>query len=731
MLANKRSEPPTTTASGLPWVMRLDDERAAYAIASAHGIPELVARIIAARGVTQEQAADYLNPTLRASLPDPSHLKAMDEAVGRVMLAIANKETIAVFGDYDVDGATSSALLTRYFRDLGITIRNYIPDRMKEGYGPTIAAFDTLIDEGASLIITVDCGTLAFQPIAHAKGRGVDVVVLDHHTAESRLPDALTVNPNRLDDDSTHGTLAAVGVTFLFLVALNRKLRANGYFRSPPEGEPESQRRSGGGYPSTHTDHARDMRKEPTPWEATLWHRIRDNQLGGYKFRRQQPIGRYIVDFVNSEKGVIVELDGSQHQQQTERDAERDAFLRGQGYQMIRVWNNALDEDIGAVLEGILAMLEAAPHRIASGSATPPQGGSEKSEPDLLSLLDIVALGTVADVVPLKGLNRVLVTQGLKVMAKRANPGLSALMDVSRLDEPPNTFHCGYLLGPRINAGGRVGEAGMGMRLLTTDDTLEAQDLAQRLDRYNEERRAIETSVLEQAMQLAEAQANLPVMLLAGVGWHPGVIGIVAARIKEKWQRPAAIVALEHGIGKASARTVGGADIGAAVHAAVAQGLIVAGGGHAMAAGFTAREDQLEALHSFLCDRLGAAVTDYAAGRRIKLDGWITASGATLELIDLIERAGPYGAGNPSPRFGIRDALIVDKQVMKEKHLRLVLADPGSKGRLTAVAFHVEGTTLGQALVGRNKLHLAGELKRNRWQGRESVQFLIDDAAWD
>lgn len=566
--------------------MRLPDERQAYAIAQAHGIPELVARIIAARGVGVDEAARYLNPSLRDSLPDPSHLRDMDDAVARVMRAIEKGEKIAVFGDYDVDGATSSALLCRYFQALGIGLRPYIPDRMKEGYGPNIAAFDTLIDEGAGLIITVDCGTLAFAPIAHAKARGVEVIVLDHHTAEARLPEALTVNPNRLDDASEHGTLAAVGVTFLFLVALNRALRAQGRF--------------------AHT-----------------------------------------------------------------------------------------------------------------------------GEPDLLSMLDIAALGTVADVVPLTGLNRVLVAQGLKVMAQRRNIGLATLMDVARMDEPPAPFHLGFLLGPRINAGGRVGESGLGLELLTTADPLHARALAEQLDRYNEERRAIEASVLEQAMERAETQANMPFMLLAGEGWHPGVIGIVAARVKEKWQRPTAIVSLEGGVGKASARSVAGADLGAAVHAAHAHGLIEAGGGHAMAAGFTAREEQLAPLHSFLCERLGPAVSDYHAGRRIKLDGWLTASGATLELLEQIDHAGPYGAGNPAPRFALRDALVVHKAAMKEKHMRLTLADPGGQGRLTAVAFNVADTPLGEALIRRNKLHLAGELKRNRWQGRESAQFIIDDAAWE
>lgn len=576
--------PSLTTASGIPWTLRLADERPAYVMAQTYGVPELVARIISARGVLPGEAEHYLKPSLRTAMPDPSHLKDMDTGVARMVSAITTHEKIAVFGDYDVDGATSSALLVQYMREIGIAIIPYIPDRMKEGYGPNTAAFDSLIDKGVTLIVTVDCGTLAHAQVAHANARGCDVIILDHHTAEAKLPDACAViNPNRLDETSEHGILAAVGVTFLFLVALNRALRENGHSHPP----------------------------------------------------------------------------------------------------------------------------------------------------DLLGLLDIVALGTVADVVPLKGLNRVLVAQGLKVMAQRHSVGLAALMDVARLDEKPGTYHLGYLLGPRINAGGRVGESGLGLELLTTGDPIKALQLATALDVYNQERQAIEASVLEQAMERAEAQSNQPVMLLAGEGWHPGVIGIVAGRIKEKWQRPTAVVAMEDGIGKASARSVEGADFGAAVHSAHALGLIEGGGGHAMAAGFTVKAGQLDALHAFLNERMAPAVADYAAGRSLKLDGWITCAGATLELLDEIEQAGPFGAGNPSPRFALRDARVVDIRVMKEKHLRLVLADKTGQGRLNAVAFNVAGTTLGEALTSRRQLHLAGSLKKNLWQGNATVQLMVDDAAWE
>lgn len=593
--------------------MRLTDEREAFAIAQTHGIAEPIARILAGRGVSVDDAPDYLAPSLKTSLPDPSHLLDMDKAVARTVDAILAGKRITVFGDYDVDGATSAALLMRYMREIGADMLAYIPDRMKEGYGPNITAFDTLIEKGTSLIITVDCGTLAYAPIAHAKARGVDVIVLDHHTAEATLPEAYAVvNPNRLDETSMHRNLAAVGVTFLFLVGLNRRLRECNFFC---------------------------------------------------------------------------------HSSQAKRELESSA---------VEVMDSCVRRNDKTI-----------------------------TEPNLMTLLDIVALGTVADVVTLKGLNRVLVAQGLKVMAARGNVGLRALADVARMDETPSTYHLGHLLGPRINAGGRVGQSDLGLKLLIEEDEGVAAEMAAQLNLYNAERQAIEASVLEQAMAMADAQANMPVILLSREGWHQGVIGIVAGRIKERFGRPCAVVALDSGMGKASARSVAGADFGAAVHQAHALHLIEQGGGHAMAAGFSVRAEKIEALHHFFCERMASAVSDYQAGRVLKLDGWISASGATLELLELIDRAGPYGAGNARPTFGLRDVQVVKRTVMKEKHLRLILADAGGKGRLTAVAFNVADTPLGQALATRHRLHVAGELKRNLWQGEQSVQLIIEDVAWD
>ena len=453
------------------------------------------------------------------------------------------------------------------------------------GYGPSIAAFTKLIDGGANLIVTVDCGTLSHAPIDYANSRGVDVIVLDHHLSSGALPAAhAIVNPNRVDETSEHRNLAAVGVTFLTLVALNQKLRDAGFY-------------------------------------------------------------------------------------------------------------------------------------------------ADKPAPNLLALLDLVALGTVCDVMTLTGLNRAFVTQGLKVMAQRRSLGLSILSDIARMDEAPNVYHLGFLLGPRINAGGRVGKSSLGIELLTTQDEATANEIARQLDLHNQERQAIEAGVMEQAFAAAEQQMNMPVIMVAGEGWHPGVIGIVAGRLKERFVRPAIVLSLDQGIGKASARSVAGVDMGAAIHAAIAQGLITTGGGHAMAAGFTAPAASLPALHAFLIARLEGHVSAYQEGRIVKYDGLLSASGANLDTLEDINRAGPFGMGNPGPRFVVRNAQIQHVAVMKDKHLRVTLSDASGTARLNAVAFGAVGTVLGAWLLAEKNLHILGELKRNSWQGRDSAQLLIDDVA--
>lgn len=578
------------SVSGRAWRLRDAEPRLVAALSQRLGLPEAIARLLAGRGVGIDEAADFLNPSLRRLMPDPGVLKEMDIAASRVASAIRAGERIAVFGDYDVDGATSSALLKRFFRALGVDLRVYIPDRMTEGYGPNTPALLKLKAAGVSLVITVDCGTLAFTPLAAARDAGLDVVVIDHHLAEPALPNAVAVvNPNRLDDDSGLGQLAAVGVAFMLAVAVNRALRDAGFFTA----------------------------------------------------------GR--------------------------------------------------------------------------------------AEPDLMSLLDIVALGTVADVVPLTGLNRAFVAQGLKVLARGGNVGLKALGVVARLNETPATYHLGFLLGPRVNAGGRVGEADLGARLLTTEDTEEAARIAAVLDRYNQERQAIEAQVQEAALAQLAARHGLdvppPVAFAADDGWHIGVIGIVAGRLKDRFDLPAVVIGMEGDIGKGSARSIGGVDIGAAVTAAHQAGLLINGGGHKMAAGLTIARDKVPLFEDFLRERLTPQVAAAHRDAALMLDGVLTAGAATVELIDLLERAGPYGAGNPTPRFAFSGLKVGFADIVGADHVRATFEGADGK-RLKGIAFKSAANTLGQMLLGGvgQRFHVAGTLKRNFWNGRTSVDLIIEDA---
>ncbi|NNG05063.1 MAG: single-stranded-DNA-specific exonuclease RecJ [Inquilinus sp.] len=556
------------------------------ALSQRHGLPELVGRILAARGVAVDDAEAYLDPTLRALMPDPSALKDMDRAADRIARAIEAGERIAVFGDYDVDGATSAALLLRYLRALGGDPLLHIPDRMTEGYGPNAPALRRLQEAGAGLAITVDCGTMALEPLAAAAAGGLDIIVLDHHIAAAKLPAAhAVVNPNRLDDSSGLGNLAACGVTFLTLVAVNRALRRDGAFAG-------------------------------------------------------------------------------------------------------------------------------------------------RAEPDLLGLLDLVALGTVCDVVPLTGLNRALVIQGLKVMARRHNPGLRALSDVARVTERIGAYHLGYILGPRVNAGGRIGRSDLGARLLSTEDEAEAAEIAAILDSHNDDRKTIEAEVQRAAMALLDGRDDPgPVAVAAGEGWHPGVVGIVAGRLKDRYDRPTCIVALEGGIGRASCRSVPGVDIGAAVAEARAAGLLESGGGHPMAAGFAVRADNLAALVAFLHDH----VRGQGRGPLVpvtQFDGTLAIGAATPALAATVERLGPFGAGNPEPRFVLTAARAVAARVVGADHVSCFLTG-AEGGRLKAIAFRALETPLGQALLdpAGAPLHLAGVLRVDRWKGQERAQFQIDDGA--
>ena len=575
------------SVSGRRWRSRLEDDRVAARISQQLDLPELVGRVLAARGVTAETAEDFLNPSLRAMLPDPSRLAGMDAAAGRLVRAVEAGEAIAVFGDYDVDGATAAAVLLRYLRRLGVSATAYIPDRISEGYGPNTPALLKLHDEGAAVVITVDCGISAFEPLAAAAAAGLDVIVVDHHVAEPRLPEAAAVvNPNRLDDTSGCGQLAAVGVAFLLVVALNRALREAGRFAA---------------------------------------------------------------------------------------------------------------------------------------------GG----EPDLMALLDLVALGTVCDMVPLAGVNRALVAQGLKVLGGRGNVGLAALADVANLHERPGAYHAGYVLGPRINAGGRVGQSDLGARLLATDDADEATALAQRLDEFNVERRAIEAAVEVAAMDYVEAAGDQgPLSLAVGEGWHPGVVGIVASRLVERFGRPALVIAVADGIGKGSGRSIPGVDLGAAVIAARQAGLLINGGGHPAAAGLTVAAEGIDALGGFLAERLEGAVAEHGGSPSLGLDGALSVGAATTELVEQLARVGPFGRGNAEPRFALANSRVVRVDIVGQRHVRCVLADDGG-GRLNAIAFRSTDKPVGRTLLearGR-PLHVAGHLRADTWRGRDRVQLMIDDVS--
>ena len=552
---------------------------------------DLVTQLLLSRGVTREALDLHRTPTIRGFMPDPSIFRDMDVAAERLAQAVIAGEPVTVFGDYDVDGATSAALLIRLLRSLGLDPQAYIPDRLMEGYGPSGEALVKIARGGASLIVTVDCGAQAFEALEMAAGEKVDVIVVDHHKCAAQLPKAFAlVNPNRLDEDegAAHGHLAAVGVAFLLGAGLLRTLRTRGWFADRPE-------------------------------------------------------------------------------------------------------------------------------------------------PKLIDLLDIVALGTVADVASLRGLNRAFVAQGIKVMAGRRNIGLAALIEAARLERAPTCTDLGFALGPRINAGGRVGKSDLGVRLLTTEDAQEAREIAAELDRLNEERRAIEKAVQEEAEQLAGLQANRSVALVAGTGWHPGVIGIVAGRLKEKLGRPAIVVALDgEGTGKGSGRSIGGVDLGAAVLAAKDMGLLVAGGGHAMAAGLTVGPGGVDALADFLDERLAADVSKARDDRALLLDAVVAPGGVTPSLVDALEAAGPYGAGWPAPRIAAGALRIVKADVVGQGHVRAIVS--GRDGRsIKTIAFRAADSALGQALLGagpHRSLWIAGRPKIDDWGSRPAAELHIEDAAW-
>jgi len=579
----------TRSLSGRRWVWRAAEDRVGLGIAQRLGLPEILGRLLAARGVGAEAAADFLDPTLRALLPDPSVLADMDLAAARLADAVGRGETVGVFGDYDVDGACSGAVIASFLRGLGCPTLAHVPDRLAEGYGPNLPALQNLIARGATLIVCVDCGTAAGHILAEVQPVA-DVLVLDHHKSDGVPPAvAATVNPNRLDCRSGLGHLCAAAIAFLTVVATVRVLRRAGFFAARPE-------------------------------------------------------------------------------------------------------------------------------------------------PDLLALLDLVALATVCDVMPLTGLNRALVAQGLKVMARRGRPGIAALLDVALVRDKPSAMTLGFALGPRINAAGRISEADLGLRLLLCEDPVEARGLAATLDAVNRQRQQVELSMLEAAMQAAEAQASggHPVVLVAGHEWHPGVVGIVAGRIKERFNRPACVLAVADGVAKGSGRSVPGLDLGAAVIAARQAGILNTGGGHAMAAGFSLPEARLADFHAFLAERLAAAA-DLPSVADLSVEGTVAVAGCSMDLAMQIARLAPFGPGNEEPVLILPRARVVraDRVGREANTIRAFVEGEGGMGRLKAMLFRAKDGPLADALLARGgaSLHLAGHLRAEEWNGTTTPGFVVADAA--
>jgi single-stranded-DNA-specific exonuclease len=575
---------------GKYWFATVHDETFISELVRMLGISDFLARMISTRVDSVDLAEKYLDPKIKSQLPDPYHLKDMDLAVDRMIKAIESKEKICIFADYDVDGATSSALIKNILKQINIDSSIYVPDRIAEGYGPTEQAMQKIKESGANLIITVDCGSVAFEALEYASKLGMDVIVIDHHISMDELPKAVAViNPNRLDETSDCTNLAAVGVSFLFLVALVSRLKANDYFTK---------------------------------------------------------------------------------------------------------------------------------HNI--------------NQPNLIQQLDIVALGTVCDVMLLTGLNRAFVSQGLKVARARGNLGYKTLCDVANIQEAINCYHLGFILGPRINAGGRVGKASLGANLLSTSYLEMAQKMAEELDMHNQERKVIELTILDDAMEKARDQENDPMLFIAGEGWHPGVIGIIAGRLKEKYNKPTAVIAINDGFGKASCRSVKGVDFGCKIIEAKQKRLLIAGGGHAMAAGFTVEVDNLQALKEFLSNEFEKNLAGSDVHLLEKYAADLTTSAATIELVSEINSMEPFGNGNPAPVFRFSNVYVLRADIVGEKHIRVMFAPSkeahGSKP-LASIAFNAVGTELGNVILSRksHSLSVFGSLKINSWQDRETVQLQLKD----
>ncbi len=549
-------------------------------------LDEITAKLLAIRKIHKRDVKTFLDPSIKNILPNPFDLKDMKNAAHRVFQAIKKKDKIGIFGDYDVDGATSTAILGQYLKILNHPFEIYIPDRKSEGYGPTISSFEKLIEKNIKMIFTVDCGTMSFNPIKFAKEKKIDVIVLDHHQSETNLPDAHSIiNPNRYDDQSNLNYLCASGVTFMFLVALNKLLREENWFK-----------------------------------------------------------------------------------------------------------NNSI------------------------------------AEPNLINFLDLVSLGTVCDVVPLIGLNRAFVRQGLRVLKNKKNLGLKTLIEICKIENTPTPYHLGFIIGPRINAGGRVGKCSHGANLLLNSNPKESFKIASELENFNKERKILESELLNKILNSNYENSKDPVIVLYGENWHEGVIGIIASRIKEKFNKPSIIISVNKNIGKGSARSIVGFDIGTMIISAVEKKILLKGGGHKMAGGFSIEMDKIDLFKEFIFKKFNSVNIDLNTHQDYYFDAEISPSALNLNFFDKINLLAPFGSGNSEPRFVINDLKVLNSKIVGEKHIKSILLGSDSSA-IKTISFNSVESNLGSYLLGKIKktLNIAGKLSLNEWKGQKNVEFIIDD----
>jgi single-stranded-DNA-specific exonuclease len=574
------------SVNGRNWLLKKYNQEEVSYIKDNFSLDEITSKLLSIRKIKKEDINSFLNPSIKNYLPNPNDLIDMQKSTKRTVISIDKKEKVGIFGDYDVDGATSTALLGKYFSELKLPYEIYIPDRKKEGYGPSIKSFDELISKGVKIIFTVDCGTLSFEAINYAKKNNIDVIVLDHHQSEVSLPKAYSVvNPNRIDDNSNLQYLCAAGVTFMFLVSMNRELRNIKWF---------------------------------------------------YK--------------------------------------------------------------------------------------------NKINEPDLINYLDLVSLGTVCDVVPLIGLNRALVKQGLKILKTKKNLGLKTLLDICKIETSPSIYHLGFMLGPRINAGGRVGKCSHGANLLLNTNPKNAFKLASELNQFNKERQILEKELLQKILNETKNYSKDPILVISGANWHEGVIGIVAARLKDKFNKPVIIISIEDQIGKASARSIVGFDIGSTIIAATQEKLLIKGGGHKMAGGFSINIKNIEKFKDFIFRKFRNINEDLISEKPLFLDSIISHNALNIDFYDKVNALAPFGSGNPEPKFIIKDLKTINGKIVGEKHIKSILI--GSDGStIKTIAFNAVENDIGAYLLQKNNkpFNIAGKLSLNEWKGQTNVEFIIDD----